>query len=70
MPLPRAVHRYVAQASKLDYASLPVSGAYTRRPAAGFHPYTYARANMTESGERTDPFAHYLRAGKPSGPWA
>ncbi|WP_321783632.1 rhamnan synthesis F family protein [Paraburkholderia sp. J94] len=70
VPLPRAVHRYVAQASKIDYASLPVSGAYTRRPAAGFHPYTYARANMTESGERTDPYAHYLRAGKPAGPWA
>ncbi|WP_348966789.1 rhamnan synthesis F family protein [Paraburkholderia tropica] len=70
LPLPRAVHRYVAQASKLDYAGLPVSGAYTRRPAAGFHPYTYARAKAAELGERADPFAHYLRAGKPAGPWA
>jgi len=70
VPLRRAVRSYVAQAAKLDYMKLPISGAYTRRPAAGFHPYTYARANAETLGDHTDPFAHYLRAGKPAGPWA
>jgi hypothetical protein len=69
VPLSRAVRRYVAQAVKLDYAALPVSGAYTRRPAAGFNPYTYARINAAARDERADPFAHWLRAGKPSGAW-
>ncbi|WP_158948677.1 rhamnan synthesis F family protein [Paraburkholderia acidisoli] len=71
VPLERAVRRYVAQAAKLDYAALPVSGAYTRRPAAGFNPYTYGRAGVAAGErERGEPFARWLRSGKPAGAWA
>jgi len=69
-PLPDAVRMYVAQAAKLDYSRVPISGAYTRRPVAGFNPYTYGLANLQgPAGHRGDPFAHYLRAGRPVGPW-
>lgn len=68
--LPEAVRMYVAQAAKLDYSRVPISGAYTRRPVAGFNPYTYGSENLqAQSGKGGDPLAHYLRAGRPVGPW-
>jgi glycosyltransferase involved in cell wall biosynthesis len=70
MPLEEAVRTYVAQASKLDYARVPIAGAYTRRPVAGFNPYTYAREYKGFGAlGRRDPLADYLREGRPEGPW-
>ncbi|WP_277187169.1 rhamnan synthesis F family protein [Caballeronia sp. BR00000012568055] len=66
----RAVEIYVAQASKIDYRKIPQSGAYTRRPLAGFNPYTFALENAEFRDDRQgEPFASFLRAGRPAGPW-
>ena len=41
-----------------------------RRPCAGFHPQIYADANIAPSEQRTiNPLAHFIRSGKPAGPW-
>jgi ubiquinone/menaquinone biosynthesis C-methylase UbiE/glycosyltransferase involved in cell wall biosynthesis len=64
------VREYSALASKIDYERIPVSGAYTRRPLAGFNPLTYAlRCPDYNRREGRDPLAHYLRAGRPEGSW-
>lgn len=69
--LDSAVHRYVTQSCKIDYARIPKEGAYTRRPVAGFNPYTYACANEQFRAEgHRDPLASYLDAHRPEGPWA
>ncbi len=65
-----AVREYSAVAGKINYDCVPVSGAYTRRPLAGFNPLTYAMQCPTyNEREGRDPLAHYLKAGRPEGPW-
>lgn len=44
------------------------SGASAARPKPGFHPGVYAKHHNL-GVERIDPFVHYLKAGKPNGPW-
>ncbi len=39
-----------------------------RRPCAGFHPQAYAAAHPEVAGQ--NPLAHWLRAGRPAGPWS
>ena len=43
-----------------------------RRPEPGFNPHIYARHRMAEAGGalQTDPYADFLRAGRPAGPWS
>ncbi len=41
----------------------------TRKPHAGFHPGVYAEENGLQSTDG-DPFAHYIRAGRPKGIWS
>jgi hypothetical protein len=68
--LTAAVLEYSAIASKIDYERAPACGAYIRRPLAGFNPLTYAcQCPMYDRREGRDPLAHYLRAGRPKGPW-
>jgi hypothetical protein len=68
--LTAAVREYSAVAGKIDYERVPVSGAYTRRPLAGFNPLTYALQCPTYNRrEGRDPLAHYLKAGRPDGSW-
>jgi glycosyltransferase involved in cell wall biosynthesis len=68
--LAAAVREYSAAVGKIDYERVPVSGAYIRRPLAGFNPFTYALQCATYNRrEGRDPLAHYLRAGRPKGPW-
>jgi ubiquinone/menaquinone biosynthesis C-methylase UbiE/glycosyltransferase involved in cell wall biosynthesis len=68
--LAAAVREYSAVAGKIDYERVPVSGAYTRRPLAGFNPFSYAlRCPNYDRRARRDPLAHYLKAGRPDGPW-
>jgi glycosyltransferase involved in cell wall biosynthesis len=68
--LTAAVREYSAVAGKIDYERVPVSGAYIRRPVAGFNPLTYALQCPTYNRrEGRDPLAHYLRAGRPEGAW-
>ncbi|GAC1342396.1 MAG: hypothetical protein NVSMB18_16330 [Acetobacteraceae bacterium] len=43
---------------------------YFRRPSAGFHPQAYALAHPAACGPGGQhPLAHWLRAGRPAGPW-
>jgi glycosyltransferase involved in cell wall biosynthesis len=68
--LAAAVREYSAVAGKINYERVPVSGAYSRRPLAGFNPFSYAlRCPNYDRRAGRDPFAHYLRAGRPNGPW-
>lgn len=39
-----------------------------RRPFPGFHPGIYAAAAMADAPEQ-NPAAHFVRAGRPAGPW-
>ena len=68
--LSTAVRQYSAVAAKIDYQRVPVSGAYTRRPLAGFNPLTYAlQCPSYNRQEGRDPLADYLKAGRPEGSW-
>jgi ubiquinone/menaquinone biosynthesis C-methylase UbiE/glycosyltransferase involved in cell wall biosynthesis len=69
--LAAAVKEYSAIAGKYNYARAPmVHQPCTRRPLAGFHPVTYALQSPTYDAKTNgDPLAHYLRAGRPQGPW-
>jgi SAM-dependent methyltransferase/glycosyltransferase involved in cell wall biosynthesis len=66
-----AVRQYSSVARKYDYLRAPgVHQACTRRPLAGFHPVTYALQNPNyDARTGGEPLAHYLRAGRPEGPW-
>src|SRR6202030_4037778 len=69
--LAAAIREYSQVASKIDYERVPVTGVYTRRPLAGFNPLTYAlQCPGFDRRDHKDPLAHYLRAGRPEGPWA
>jgi 2-polyprenyl-3-methyl-5-hydroxy-6-metoxy-1,4-benzoquinol methylase/glycosyltransferase involved in cell wall biosynthesis len=68
--LTAAVQEYSRVARKIDYERVPAPGAYTRRPLAGFNPVTYALQNPNyDARTGGNPLAHYLRAGRPTGPW-
>ncbi|MCB8878378.1 rhamnan synthesis F family protein [Acidisoma silvae] len=48
----------------------PDTGHLVRRPLEGFHPMIYAeRCSSFDEKAGEDPLVHYLRAGRPSGPW-
>ena len=41
---------------------------WAKKPKAGFHPGIYRDA-VLQGDKKLDPFVHYLKAGKPEGPW-
>lgn len=45
------------------------TGVVRRKPMAGFHPGIYCERHGVRV-EGSDPFADYLRAGSPAGPWS
>jgi len=46
------------------------TGLLVRRPMPGFHPLAYAeQAPGYDEARDGDPFAHFLRTGRPDGPW-
>jgi len=48
-----------------------VSNPQFRRPCAGFHPQLYARAYPDACvKDGVHPLAHWVRAGRPAGPWS
>jgi hypothetical protein len=54
----------------LAYLVAPQDGTPRRRPMPGFHPLIYAEQSRDfDKGAAEDPFAHYLRSGRPDGPW-
>jgi glycosyltransferase involved in cell wall biosynthesis len=65
-----AIARYLARSAAMGSNRQPTRNFYYRRPTPGFHPQIYAH----ECGDQFDPavvnpLAHFLRAGKPRGPW-
>ena len=50
-----------------SYTNSWITGVDLRKPRPGFHPGIYAEQCHVKVG---DPFAHYLLAGKPAGPWS
>lgn len=44
-------------------------GVWPRKPEPGFHPYVFARHMEGALAEFTDPYAEFLRRGRPEGPW-
>jgi glycosyltransferase involved in cell wall biosynthesis len=66
------VERHVLQQWAVVGTSLDqTSNPQFRRPCAGFHPQAYAQAHSDSCGEGgVNPLAHWLRAGRPSGPWS
>jgi len=64
------VSRYVNASRLAAPRARPRSGLLVRRPTEGFNPLVYAEQAPGYDDERDgDPFADYLRKGKPSGPW-
>jgi glycosyltransferase involved in cell wall biosynthesis len=48
----------------------PASHHFVRRPCVGFHPLIYAREHAgTYDTATINPLAHFVRSGKPAGPW-
>ena len=61
-----AINMFVAE------AACPKAGShfYYRRPSPGFHPHVYAFENRDRyDAALINPLAHFIRAGKPEGPW-
>ncbi|MFX1695337.1 rhamnan synthesis F family protein [Paraburkholderia sp. A1RO-1] len=51
-----------------EYVISHQSGIYARKATPGFYPHVYAEHHgLMEQG--ANPLAHFVRAGKPSGPW-
>jgi glycosyltransferase involved in cell wall biosynthesis len=59
-------HAAIDQFGIKAYMSLWASGLNHRKPIPGFHPGIYAERNQIS---KRDPFAEYIRQGKPAGPW-
>ena len=66
------LERYVLQQwAVVGTSREQVSNLQFRRPVPGFHPQVYATFHLDECGEGgANPLAHWLRAGKPKGPWS
>jgi glycosyltransferase involved in cell wall biosynthesis len=66
-----AIRLFIARAAMLGTSRQPTANFYYRRPCAGFHPQIYAHENRNRYDiARLNPLAHFIRSGKPAGPWA
>ena len=65
-----AIRLFLARSAALGIGMRPTSNFYYRRPCPGFHPQIYAHENSSHYDIATvNPLAHYIRSGKPAGPW-
>ena len=60
--------RYLAVSGARGWRS-ETAAKDTRRPAPGFNPLLYTAHHLEELAGGIDPFAHFIRSGKPAGPW-
>jgi glycosyltransferase involved in cell wall biosynthesis len=67
-PRRESILYYLARSAAYGTGKHPTVNFYYRRPCPGFHPQIYAHERNLE-GSVVDPLAHYLRDGKPEGPW-
>lgn len=66
-----AIALFIARAAMLGTGRQPTTNFYYRRPCAGFHPQTYAHENRQRYDTTvTNPLAHFIRSGRPEGPWS
>jgi glycosyltransferase involved in cell wall biosynthesis len=65
-----AIRLFLARSAALGIGMRPTSNFYYRRPCPGFHPQIYAHENSHHYDIATvNPLAHFIRSGKPDGPW-
>jgi glycosyltransferase involved in cell wall biosynthesis len=65
------LREYVHRSNLAAPRAHPRAGILVRRPTPGFHPLVYAeRAPGYDEARDGDPYADYLRSGRPSGPWS
>ncbi len=63
--------RYLNASRLVAPRQRPRAGLFLRRPLEGFHPLIYASDNpQFDEASGEDPFAHYIRTGRPTGRWA
>ncbi|PWR02521.1 hypothetical protein DKT77_11385 [Meridianimarinicoccus roseus] len=60
MSRPKLARRYLRTSQKAGWA---------RRPEPGFNPFLYAEARGADYDGASAPYADFLRAGRPEGPW-
>ncbi|PBB64787.1 hypothetical protein CK228_31145 [Mesorhizobium sp. WSM4312] len=66
-----AERRTLQQWSIMGLSGDSIANPQFRRPCAGFNPQIYAQANSDTCGlGKANPLAHWLRAGRPVGPWS
>jgi hypothetical protein len=64
-----AIRHFLARFAVLGSNARGITGPYHRRPSPGFNPQIYAVAHRTVSDGAINPLAHFIRAGRPHGPW-
>ena len=66
-----ALDQYLIRCRNYEQQSKPAPYAYTRRPLPGFNPHRFREehSNGEQRAVHRDPFAEYLRMGRPEGPW-
>jgi glycosyltransferase involved in cell wall biosynthesis/predicted nucleic acid-binding Zn-ribbon protein len=65
-----AIMRYLHASRLAAPRGRPETGRLVRRPLEGFHPLLYAEACTTfDEAAGEDPLVHYVRTGRPGGPW-
>lgn len=65
------IARYLALAAARGWSDPPVPDTSLRRPAPGFNPRVWVAAHGGGAAESrdVDPFAEFVRLGRPAGPW-
>jgi glycosyltransferase involved in cell wall biosynthesis len=65
-----AISHFLVRWGAVGTSRQPGENFYFRRPTAGFHPQIYAYENsMHYEAAVINPLAHFVRSGKPDGPW-
>jgi lipopolysaccharide biosynthesis protein len=65
-----AINGFLARWLAVGTSLRPATNGLFRRPCPGFHPQIYAWANRDACDTSLiNPLAHFIRAGRPSGPW-
>jgi glycosyltransferase involved in cell wall biosynthesis len=64
-----AICVFLARAAVLGGIEEPSKNFYYRRPCPGFHPQIYFHDNANSRDIMVNPLAHFIRSGKPDGPW-
>ena len=64
------IRLFLARAGALSTSTQQTANFYFRRPCIGFHPQIYVHENACHYDAKiVNPLAHFIRAGKPDGPW-